>query len=53
MEIIAPKKAFLPTFLGKTPNLLGEKLKTRTDNLHHLKAGYRCGHFEPKGGGPT
>ena len=34
-----PKKAILPTFLGQTPHLLDEKLKTKTNNLDHRKAG--------------
>ena len=34
------KKAILPTFLGQPPHLLGIKLKTRTNNLHHRKAGF-------------
>ena len=34
-----PKKAILPTILGQITNLLGDKLKTRTNNLHHQKAG--------------
>ena len=33
------KKGHGPTFFGQTPHLLGEKLKTRTDNLDHWKAG--------------
>ena len=33
-----PKKAILPTCIGQTPNLLGEKQKNRTNNLHHWKA---------------
>ena len=34
-----PKKAILPTFLGQTPHFLCENHKTRTNNLHHRKAG--------------
>ena len=34
-----PKQAIVSTFLGQTPHFLGEKLKTRTNNLHHRKAG--------------
>ena len=34
-----PKKAILATFSGQTPNVLGENQKTRTNNLHHRKAG--------------
>ena len=34
-----PKNAILPTFLGQTPNFLCENHKTRTNNLHHQKAG--------------
>ena len=33
------KNAILPTFLGQTPHFLCEKHKTRTNNLHHWKAG--------------
>ena len=34
-----PKMAILPTFLGQTPHFLCENHKTRTNNLHHWKAG--------------
>ena len=34
-----PKNAILPTFLGQTPHFLCENHKTRTNNLHHRKAG--------------
>ena len=35
-----PKKGhFTYFFFGQTPHLLGEKLKTRTNNLDHRKAG--------------
>ena len=34
-----PKNAVLPTFLGQTPHFLCENHKTRTNNLHHRKAG--------------
>ena len=33
------KKAVLPTFKGQTPHFLSENHKTRTNNLHHRKAG--------------
>ena len=32
------KKAILATFLGQTPQFLGEMQKKRTNNLHHWKA---------------
>ena len=35
-----PKKAIIPTFSGQTPNVLGENQKTRTNNIHHRKAGF-------------
>ena len=34
-----PKNAILPSFLGQTPQFLCEDHKTRTNNLHHRKAG--------------
>ena len=34
-----PKKAILPTFSKQTPHFLGKKQETRTNNLHHQKAG--------------
>ena len=34
-----PKKAILPTFLGRTPYFHSENQKPRTNNLHHCKAG--------------
>ena len=34
-----PKKAIIPTSSGHTLNFLGENHKTRTNNLHHWKAG--------------
>ena len=39
LEFTAPKKAIYILFFGQTPHFLGEKLKTRTDNLDHWKTG--------------
>ena len=34
-----PKKGILLTFSGQTPHFLDKKQETRTNNLHHWKAG--------------
>ena len=51
-----PKKGhFTYFFFGQTPHLLGEKLKSRTNNLDHRKAGSVAVilSLRVKGGGPT
>ena len=44
------KKAIPLTFLGQTPYFLGKKLKTRTNSIHHWKAGSVAVIFSPKVG---
>ena len=47
------KNAILSTILGQTPHFLCEIHKTRTNNLHHRKAGSVAVILSRRGGGPT
>ncbi len=48
-----PINAILPTFLGQTPHFLCENEKKQNWQPTPSESFVRCGHFEPKGGGPT
>ena len=48
-----PINAILPTFLGQTLHFLCENEKKQNWQPTPSESFVRCGHFEPKGGGPT